>query len=65
LQGARVANVPCPAWNAGRVLEFDVLVEIPERLGLKRVSELALSEAVEGVAQLAEDSTILVLHRHC
>jgi hypothetical protein len=59
-----VPNVPGRARNAGIVLEFDVLVEISERLGVKWVSEGALSETVESVAQLAEDSTILVLHGH-
>jgi hypothetical protein len=49
--------------NAGIVLELDLLVQILKWLGTKRVTEPALSEAVEGVAQVAENLKILLLQR--
>jgi hypothetical protein len=57
-------DVPGGTWDVGIVLEFDLLVEVPERFGLKRVIELAFSEAVESVAKLVEDPKILFLRRH-
>jgi hypothetical protein len=53
--------MPGGSWYVGIVLDFDVLVQIPKRLGTKRVSELASSQTVEGVAQVAEDLKILFL----
>jgi hypothetical protein len=61
LQGSSVPLMPGCSWHAGIVLEFDVLMQIPKRLGTKRVTELAFSESVEGVAQVAEDLKILFL----
>jgi hypothetical protein len=55
--------MPGRSRHAGIVLEFDVLMQIPKRLGTKRVTELAFSETVEGVAQIAEDLKILFLQR--
>jgi hypothetical protein len=63
LQGAGVPVMPGRSWNAGIVLEFDGVVQIPKRLGTKRVIELPFSETVEGVAQVAEDLKILLLPR--
>jgi hypothetical protein len=55
--------MPGRSRHAGIVLEFDVLMQIPKRLGTKRVTELAFSETVEGVAQVAEDLKIRFLPR--
>ena len=38
-------------------------MQIPKRLGTKRVTELAFSETVEGIAQAPEDLKILFLQR--
>jgi hypothetical protein len=55
--------MPGRTRNAGIVLKFDVLVQIPKRLGPKWVNELAFSETVESVAQVAENPKILCLQR--
>jgi hypothetical protein len=52
--------MPGRSWNAGIVLEFYGVVQIPKRLGTKRIIELAFSETVEGVAQVAEDLKFLL-----
>src|SRR4249919_23095 len=63
LQGSRVPLMPGRPRNAGIVLEFDVLVQIPKRLGLERATEMPFSETVESVAQVAENPKILFLQR--
>src|SRR5829696_7776146 len=63
LQSSRVPRMPARPWNARIVLELDVLVQIPKRLGLERVIEVPLSETVESVAQFAEKPKIVFVQR--
>jgi DNA-binding transcriptional regulator PaaX len=49
LEGSSVPLMPGGSWNAGIVLEFDVLVQIPKRLGTKiDAVRAALSRLFEG-----------------